>query len=324
MFKKLLITLGTILIIYAVFYFYPTSKNNNMIIGVSFDSGYAEYLGLDPKVVFDKIIKDWNFKYLRLSAHWDAVMPENGEYNFKELDYYFNLAEKNNVKVVLAVGQKTPRWPECHAPAWTKNLSDTYYFPVLNNYIKTVAEHFKNSSALEMMQVENEPFLAFGEKCRPMTSERLDAEVAAARTGNKPILVTDSGELSFWRKTAQAGDWFGTTLYRVVWNKYLGYFTYDWLPANYYRLKLWLNGRGNDNFMVAELQAEPWLPGTGVPDTTLVEQSKSMSVSRLQKNITYARSLGAKRAYLWGAEWWVWAQNQGAGDMSDYIKELSK
>ena len=50
----------------------------------------------------------------------------------------------------------------------------------------------------------------------------------------RPVLITDSGELGWWRP---ASNWviFGTTLYRVVWNKYVAYWNYKYLipPALY-------------------------------------------------------------------------------------------
>ncbi|OGH88719.1 MAG: hypothetical protein A3J93_01325 [Candidatus Magasanikbacteria bacterium RIFOXYC2_FULL_42_28] len=324
MLKKLFIILGVILAIYLVLFFWPITPNKNMTIGVSFDPTYARFLGLDDKIVFNKIIKDWNFKYLRMPAHWDLVEPSSDEYNFGELDYYLNEAKKNNLKVILAMGQKTPRWPECHAPAWAIGLSDQEYSLALDNYLKIVLERYQNNSVIEMWQVENEPFLAFGEKCRKMTAEQLANEVERARATGKPTLVTDSGELSTWHRTAKAGDWFGTTLYRVVWSKLTGYWSYDWLPAGFYRLKTVLTGVNADKFMVSELQAEPWIPTGNFTSVGLEEQNKSMNLERLQKNIDYASAIGVSRAYLWGAEWWTWLAGQGNNDIPDYIKNLDK
>lgn len=324
MLKKFLITTSAIILMYLVFFFWPVPANQDMLLGASFSPTYARYLNLDPKIVFDKIVNEWHFKHLRFSAQWNEMEKEPNKFDFVELDYYMNEATKHGAKVILAMGQKTPRWPECHAPDWTRSLTDEEYFVALNKYIETVIKKYQNHPAFEMWQVENEPFLAFGEQCRKMTDKQLATEVEWARASNKPVLVTDSGELSYWQRTAKAGDWFGTTLYRVVWNKYLGYFNYDWLPAGFYRLKFRLSGRDLNTAMVAELQAEPWLPGLNIESVSLVEQAKSMNLKRLQKNIAYARKLGVSRAYLWGAEWWVWLDGKGDQAIGEYIKNLDK
>ena len=301
-------------------------KKDKMIMGVSFNAETSWYLGEDPKKVLETIFKDWGFKYVRLTAQWNKIEPEAGKFDFSNLDWQLELAKKYNAKIILAMGQKAPRWPECFSPDWSVKLSDAEYFSALDNYLAKVAEHYQNNPALEVWQVENEPFLAFGEKCRALKKENLSAEILAVKKvdGAHPVLITDSGELSWWRDTAEAGDLFGTTLYRVVWNNYLGYFNYDWLPAAFYRFKLWLNARAPETAWVTELQAEPWLPGNKPDKTNLKEQYKSMDLARLQKNIVYAQKLGLPRAYLWGAEWWYWLKEQGVNDFVDYIKSLEK
>jgi len=295
-----------------------------MIYGVTFNDEYAHYLGLDTHSAYQTILNDWNFKYIRLSAQWNNIERENGQYDFGELDYFMDEAAAHGAKVTLALGQKTPRWPECHFPQWATQLSDEQYYTRLHDFMDAVVNRYRNHQALEIWQVENEPFFSFGANCRPFTPVELAQEIALVRDldSNHKILITDSGELSSWRATAQAGDLFGTTMYRVVWNKYVGYWNYDWLPALYYRVKLYLTGRSVDSAWVAELQAEPWIPDNNLFDTTLAEQFKSMNTSRLQKNIDFAASTGMPRAYLWGAEWWVWLQTKGEKAIPDFIKQL--
>lgn len=321
-----LIILGIIVLFFycAEKFFYPPNKN--MIWGASFSPEYSEFLGLDVKETYRIILDDYKFKYLRLTARWDKVESERGKFNFKEVDYLVTQAGKRQAKVVLAMGQKTPRWPECNVPDWTKNLSDKDYFSALNNYVQTVAEHYKNNPAIEIWQVENEPFLAFGAVCRFLDSDKLQAEIKAVKNtdSSRPVLVTDSGELSLWNKTAKVGDLFGSTVYRVVGNEYLGYVGYDWLPSVYYRWRALWHGRNLSSAFVAELQAEPWLPGKSVNESNIVEQFKSMNFNRLQKNLQFAQKTGFSRAYLWGAEWWYWLELHGDPEIGDYVRNLKK
>lgn len=320
-----------IILVVIVLFFYCAEKifsrpNKDMILGVSFSPEYTQYLGLDVKETYQVILDKYKFKYLRLTARWDVVEAQKGKYDFSQTDYLIEEAGKRNAKVVLAMGQKTPRWPECNVPAWTKNLPDSKYFSALNNYLKAVTERYKDNPTVEIWQVENEPFLAFGIACRPLTREKLQAEIATVKNidPSRQILVTDSGELSFWNKTAKAGDLFGSTVYRVVWNPQLGYVGYDWVPAIYYRWRALGHGRDLATTWVAELQAEPWLPQNIVTIENINEQFKSMNLDRLKKNLEFAQKTGFSRAYFWGVEWWYWLELNGDSEIGDYISGLEK
>lgn len=301
-------------------------ENKGMIYGASFNTEYASYLGLDPRLSFVKILDDWHFKHIRLSAQWDLIEKEKGKYDWKDLDWMMNEAAKRDVRVVLVVGHKTPRWPECHFPSWIDATSHSSHQSDLLNFMTTVVERYKNHPALEVWQVENEPFLRFGE-CKSISSQQLKEEITLVKELDPlhPIMITDSGELSLWRRTAKQADLFGTTLYRVVWSKTLGYWSYDWiLPPLAYTAKLWLNRRDMSSAYITELQAEPWIPDKPLADTPLAEQFKPMSLKRLKSNINFAARTGMPRAYLWGAEWWLWLESRGVYEFSDYIKQLKK
>jgi len=322
----LIILVGVAIIFLVDNFFSKHAAQKSVIYGVSFQPDYADYLTGNYQDVFKTILDDWGFRHVRLSARWSEVEPEPDKFDFTRLDWLMAEAAKRNAKIVLAVGQKTPRWPECHAPEWTKDLTDEKYFLALEKYINTVVERYKNNLALEIWQVENEPFLPFGATCRKLTATKFNEEISWVRAGdnNHKILAADSGELSTWFRTARAGDYFGTTLYQVVWNKYLGYWNYDWLPTGFYRLKLWLNARQPSDAFVVELQAEPWLPDKDIKDVTIDELNKSMDLARLKSNLAYARRLGFSRDYLWGAEWWYWLQKKGLNEIPDFIKNLAK
>jgi hypothetical protein len=72
-----------------------------------------------------------------------------------------------------------------------------------------------------MWQVENEAFLKFG-ACPWTDEDFLKKEIAFVKI-NDPIhkvIVTDSGELSFWIKASQSGaDIVGVTTYKKVCQK---------------------------------------------------------------------------------------------------------
>lgn len=323
--KCLLIAAALLLALWALSWLFNFSQNQT-VFGVSFNADYARYLGLDPKKVLETMLSEWKFKYVRLSAQWNNLEPTRGRYDFSDLDWQMELAEKYGAKVMLAVGQKIPRWPECHAPQWAKTASAAEYETALMDFIRATVARYRTQAALEIWQVENEPFLTFG-ICRQFTREQLEQEMALVKEMDlqHPTITTDSGELSFWRKTGQAADLFGTTMYRVVWNKYSGYLNYDWVPPLFYRAKLWLIGRDRATAFITELQAEPWMNGGEAMSVPLSEQYQSMSFERFKKNIAFAQAVGLPRAYLWGGEWWYWLRTQGAGnDFIEQVKLLTK
>lgn len=328
--KTTFVIILSVLVILGISYVVVSSlsfgRPGRQVYGVTFDPEYAGYLGLDPQQVYHAILSDWHFQYLRLPVHWNKIEPVVGQFTFQEMDSLMQQANAAGAKVILAIGQKTPRWPECHLPVWARTLSASEYHSALANYLQAVVERYKNNPALEAWQVENEPFLAFGAGCPTFGADDLKSELTLVKMLDQahPTMVTDSGELSTWLGTARAGDLFGTTLYRVVWNKYVGYVSYDWLPGAFYRAKLWFVGRAPQSAYVIELQAEPWITDQKVSDMPLYEQYKSMDLARLKKNIVYADNLGLPRSYLWGAEWWYWLKEKGIKEIPDFIATLNQ
>lgn len=295
-----------------------------MKLGVSFDPEYAGSLHLDPADVFKLLINDWRFKFFRMPLHWDKVEAVRDKFDFAEMDNFVNKAGAGGAKVMLAIGNKTPRWPECHHPAWASSLSPAEFRKALDGYLTAAVEHYKNNSAVELWQVENEPFFSFG-NCLPLTTDELRHEVSLVKKADpsRPVLVADSGELTLWNTTARAGDLFGMTMYRIVWNQYLGYWSYDWLPAAFYRLKLWIVGRPLMSTYIIELQAEPWAQNKPLEQMSISDQNRSMDLVRLKKNLDYARRVGVDRAYLWGGEWWSWLRKEGHQEIPDFVGTLN-
>ena len=71
----------------------------------------------------DAIIDDLKIKKIRLAAHWTLVEPTKDKFNFSEIDYQVDKASQNDVEIILAVGKRLPRWPECHIPEWARGLN---------------------------------------------------------------------------------------------------------------------------------------------------------------------------------------------------------
>jgi len=308
-FKKFAIFLILILVVIYVLLWVFSFKKYNVEFGVSFSPEYAESLGLDSKKVYAEILTDLKPKYIRLAVPWSRVEVDRNAYSFVNVDYYMNEAEKHNVKVLLALGQKVPRWPECYIPEWIKTTPVNEKKKELLSYIETTVNRYKNHPALEYWQVENEPFIKFefGE-CGIFDESSVMEEVNLVHSlDNKhKVIMTDSGELSTWQKASSMGDILGVTVYRVVRTPNGVVWTYNWVPPSVYKIRASFWNRDYNNFFVSELQAEPWFSG-GTPANTKIDiQEQTSSLAQMQKNIAFTKKVGASRAYFWGVEWWYW------------------
>ncbi|OGE43658.1 hypothetical protein A3B45_01265 [Candidatus Daviesbacteria bacterium RIFCSPLOWO2_01_FULL_39_12] len=304
------------------------SKDSQMELGVTFSTKYARQLGLDPQQTFAKILTDLKVKQVRLPVYWDEVEYFPNQFNFHKMDYYLNLANQHDVKIILVLGHKVPRWPECFAPPWVSELTRAGRRDKILKLIKAEVEYFKKFPQISAWQVENEPLLRYG-VCDPVDEETLDLvkkEIDIVKSlDSRPVIVTDSGELSFWFNSMSLSDQFGITLYRQVWDKNLGFIDFP-LPPAFYTLKdqlarIFLNKKGTT--LILELQAEPWLPNRKRPEQiSLQEQTRAAPVAKLNKYILYAKETNFSQAYLWGVEWWYYMAQNGYPQYLEYAKTI--
>ncbi|MFA5211642.1 MAG: endo-1,4-beta-xylanase [Patescibacteria group bacterium] len=328
--KILYIFLLFIFLIIAFYLFLQASslRRYKVNYGLSFNQIYTNYLGLDWRNVYQDMILNLQPKYIRIAAMWSEVEKEKGFYDFADVDWMMKIAAENNVKVTLVVGQKAPRWPECHVPDWTNNLTTEEYKKELFEYIKTTVERYKDNSALELWQVENEAFIKFKfGNCLNYKSEFVAEEVALTKKLDEKhwIMMTDSGELSTWMTASKYGDIFGSTLYRIVRSPSGRIWTYDLLPPAFYRIKAMLLKIPLERFYIAELQAEPWFNNADPLTEDLATQSETMNLERLKKHFDYAERIGVNRVYVWGVEWWYWLkEKQNNPNYLEYIKNKIK
>ena len=294
--------------VYALLWLFSL-KDYDVSFGLSYSPEYAQSLGLDWKTTYLAILDDLKPRYIRLAVPWSRVEHDKGVYTFADVDFLMNEADKHGTKVVLAFGQKVPRWPECYIPEWLKTTAVGERKRELFSYIETVIKRYEGHSALEYWQVENEPFIkfAFGD-CQIFDETSIKGEVNFVRSldsGHK-IVVTDSGELSTWQSAANAGDVLGVTLYRKVRTPGGMLISYGWVPSSVYKIRAYLAGKEYKNFFVSELQAEPWFTDATPENTPITVQEQTSSLAQISSNVSYAKSVGASRAYLWGVEWWYW------------------
>jgi hypothetical protein len=243
-----------------------------------------------------------------------VVEPSRRTYDFRDLDWQVAEAERADIPVTIAVGQKVPRWPEYHFPTWLDVNDAEGREAHLLQYEAEVVRRYAGRRGLRYWQVENEPFLGFGVG-PPTDAAFLGREIALVHQldPRHPVLVTDGGEYGRWVPAARQADVFGTTLYRRVYDQRVGTFTFPLAPEYYAlraRLTRLLVSRPQERFICAELGAEPW-GAVPVQQMSMGAQSDLFSAEDMSATIAFARRTGFREFYLWGVEWWYYRKLRG-------------
>lgn len=301
----IILFMGTCGLLWTLFHDRPYTKEDTQF-GMTFSTKYSKELGIDWQQAYVESMDDLHIKRFRIPVYWDEIESEQGKIDLSQVQWIMDEAQKRDVKIILAIGNRVPRWPECHPPAWTKNYSTYDMQESELKMMGTVVNQFKDHPALDMWQVQNEPFLQLFGECPPPDEQFVSRSIAFVKNAdpNHRVMTTDSGELSAWARAAGVADVVGVSVYRVTWNPLIGFFHYPVTPSFYSGKAKFIKPFVDDVF-VSELQAEPWVSST-ILTTPLEEQFRSMNVKRLNNNVDFARRIGFSRVYLWGVEWWFW------------------
>ncbi|KPJ56127.1 hypothetical protein AMJ49_05665 [Parcubacteria bacterium DG_74_2] len=318
LFAILLITIG--LLILALGGAPPQAEK--ITWGINFSQKHVQDLGLNWQECYLSLLDDLEVKNIKLLTHWDLIEIEQGKYNFEDLDWQIRTAEEKGVKLLLVLGRKTGRWPECHIPEWAKDLDKKQQEERVLKLIEKTVLNYRDNISIITWQVENEPFFIFGE-CPETDEEFVKKEIDLVKSldSSRQIIISDSGEFSFWIRAARLGDMVGTTMYLKTWFtpaflnkwqrfKHLGKYVSTPLPPSFYWTKAQIiKNLFNKKVICVELQAEPWGPYL-LYDSPLEEQEKTMDLEQFRKNIEFAKNTGLDEFYLWGAEWWYWLKTE--------------
>ena len=314
--KKLLLSVVLVLsvmllIMWGVAMWYKASQSSKPLqLGVSFIPSYASSLGVDPQKNLDELL-NIGVKHLRLTSYWSEGEPKEGHYDFSQLDWQFQKAEQHNAKIMLSLGLRQPRWPECHIPDWAVNQPADRWQPQLEDYIKAVVERYQDSPALQSYQLENEYFLKGFGTCTNFDRQRLIDEYNLVKETDPdhPIVIGRSNNAVGFPVGQPTPDEYSISVYKRVWDAGFShrYLEYPF-PAWFYG---WIAGVQeifqHRNMMISELQAEAWPPNyKSIPETSLSEQSKSLDAKRLQDRLKYGEDTGMRQIYLWGGEYWYY------------------
>jgi hypothetical protein len=304
---KVVVTLGVLIILAAIVLTWWPRPRHEPQWGVTFNAAYATYLGLDWRETFLAIQSDLGVKNWRLSVPWDEIEQVPGNNDFTDTDWMLDQVAEQKGRVILVLGRRTPRWPECHDPVWLADLDAIKQQNQTLAMLAVIVQRYRDHPAIQAWQVENEMSLNVFGNCPVSDLKFFEQEVALVRglDASHPIYTTVSGELSTWGTLARMVDGIGTSLYRSTYNDVWGYFVYPY-PALFYQLRAWLTiTRTTTPVYISELQMEPWgrLP---LVNLDVSEQLIEMGAVQRQRNLYLARQTGLDPVYLWGVEWWYW------------------
>lgn len=280
----------------------------DLVYGATFSKKQAEDLGLDWRVVYTDMLDDLGVRNLRLSSYWNQVETVENSYDWSDTDWQIEEAAKRDVRIILAVGGRLPRWPECHWPEWSNGNDKAAREEKLLGFIRATIERYKDNRNIIAWQIENEPFLRGFGICPDLDVGFFDEELALARSLDaRPIVVTDSGELSVWVPAAKRADIFGTTMYRDTYSSHLDMYIHYPIGPWFFKVKKNLANyfAKPDKWVVIELQGEPWGPEP-FQNLSKTERDRTMDEGKFREIIEFARQTGFSEFYLWGVEWWYW------------------
>jgi hypothetical protein len=313
MMKYWRIVTATVFLIICALFLTLLGRMRPVQYGFTYSASYAENFGLDPVDSFKQIISEFPaLRFVRIPVYWNRYEPLNDFYATEELDALLDLAEQHGVEVVLAIGQKVPRWPECYVPDWGEDLRGIEFREEFLAFSEHIISEYKDHPALARWQVENESYFPFGD-CETQP-ELITEQVELVREldPQKSIQTTVSGEQAIALSKTFFADIIGMSLYRSVAVPVLGNYQFPHTPF-FYRLQGWLVSAVGDRAVISELQVEPW----GLHEFDLSTQVgreeayAAFTVQDLEDQLEFAQKTGLPEVSLWGLEWWLVLAERG-------------
>ena len=152
--KIIVILILAVVIISAIVCAYFLDFSRPMNWGVTFSPVYArDELGLDWREAYLAVLDDLKVDRIRLSAYWDEIENSKGSYDFTDLDFQVSEAGKRNVNMIVAVGRRLPRWPECHDPWWLNGMNSVEVEQRQLKFVREVIERYAGNENIIYWQV---------------------------------------------------------------------------------------------------------------------------------------------------------------------------
>lgn len=328
------------------------------LYGVSYSFEQAAWYGLDPRESYIELLDQFKFDWVRLPFLWDQMIADpsassGGELRIEDLKFAIEEADKRNVKVIVALGAKTPYFPEYHWPGEIEKQVEfgatiTPDHPIADEILETsrqVVETLAPYDNIISWQVENEPLIGNVNRWKIDTS-LIEAEVEVVRSADskhRPIILNHAAT-GFYDKSWQTlllilkpGDIFavnaffktkGTDLFNakilgyeihVLWPDHFVWPVYSWgfLSPDIESIKEKVEAHGN-TLWILEMQAEPYIKKLEEADDSLLP----FEPGDIELADNFMRSHQIESVGLWGAHFWQYRQSLGDDSWVDAVKQI--
>ena len=330
--------------------------DNKPLYGVSYSSEQAGWFGVDPRKDYVQMLDEFKFDWVRLPFFWNQMVdPTTDEFNknFDDLKFAIEEAQKRNVGVIVAIGAKTPYFPEYH---WPKNIERQIKFAEIIDADHEIADDIltidekvvQELSAFDNIiywQVENEPLVGNVNKWKidpSLVSKEVDV-VRESDTKRRPIILNHAATGFYdtsWKKllpSLKEGDVFainaffktkGTDLVtakildrevHILWPDHFVWPVQSWFAfsPDFSKIKKEVEANGND-LWVLEMQSEPYIKK--------IEEAKDPVLSFKPEDILAGekllRSYQIKSVGFWGVHFWQYRENSGDTSWKDKVKGI--
>lgn len=321
--------------------------------GVSYSFEQAGWYSLDPRKSYIELLDSVEFGWVRLPFFWDQMTDENGNLKIEDLEFATREAQKRNVKVVIALGLKTPYYPEYHLPGYIAsqlNFGERIGInhPVARDLLeidRKLVSALSKYDNISHWQIENEPFLANINNWK-INKSLLQAEVEVVKgiDGQKrPIILNHVGPSLFDKKykellsLLEPNDVLGVNAYFKTQGTYL--FTFkildnevkvNWPTWLVWPVQSWVGlspdfsglekeaQRAGVNLWILEMQAEPYIRD--------IESANAVNFffkpSDIYNADLYLKSHQIHNVGLWGAHFWQFRQKAGDNSWIEAVKSI--
>lgn len=321
--------------------------------GVSYSFEQAGWYGLDPKESYIELLDLFKFDWIRLPFFWDEMVDQSGNLLIENLKFAIEEASKRNVGVIIALGAKTPYFPEYH---WPKEIRDQVRFgesitlnhPVADDILATsrqVVDTLAIYDNIIAWQVENEPLIGNVNKWK-IDPALIAAEVEVVRQSDpraRPIILNHAATGFYdqsWKELLSIlapGDIFAVNAFfktkgadlvtakilgreiHILWPDHLVWPVHSWgfLSPDFRTIKERLESNGN-RLWILEMQAEPYIKK--------LSQAQDPFLSFVPQDISAAdHFLGSyeiESVGLWGAHFWQYRAKNGDDSWIETVRKM--
>ncbi|OGD95539.1 hypothetical protein A3A48_00805 [Candidatus Curtissbacteria bacterium RIFCSPLOWO2_01_FULL_37_9] len=360
MLTRILLLVFLIIVIYIAYAFAnPIPKRNvdpafEPMYGFSFSFEQARWYGLNPRESFIQLLEEVDFKWIRLPFFWDQ-MTTDGEFNnnFDDLRFAIEEAQKRNIDVIVALGAKTPYYPEYH---WPKEIEKQVKFgrritidhPVAKDILYIDRRVVKELSVYDNIiywQVENEPLIGNVNKWKiDFALIKAEVEVVRSTDSKKRPIILNHAATGFYDRSWQkllpilrAGDVFAVNAFfktkgidlitasilgqeiHFPWPDYLVWPVQSWflLSPNFESIKNQVEKNGA-KFWIMEMQSEPYINNLKAANNS----SFFLNPKDIITEDHFLKSYKVESIGFWGVHFWQFREKHGDSTWIDTAKSI--